>query len=117
MARDIVYYRRGPEGVLASSNVADAFTAWRGDRECWMFVAAHDDDIIAGAGMFVQAAIAEFETALELYGQRRFATAKAAFERLAVDDETAKVYVERCTHYQAEPPADDWDGSFVSKTK
>jgi len=63
------------------------------------------------------ARIAEFETALELYGKRRFATAKAAFERLAVDDEAAKVYVDRCIHYQAAPPADDWDGSFVSKTK
>ncbi|MCX7427334.1 MAG: PIG-L family deacetylase [Planctomycetia bacterium] len=59
MARGIVYYRRGPLGVTTSPNVANAFTEWRGDRECWMFVAAHDDDIIAGAGMFVQAAIAE----------------------------------------------------------
>ncbi|MBI3113296.1 MAG: CHASE2 domain-containing protein, partial [Rhodospirillales bacterium] len=63
------------------------------------------------------ARIADFEAALELYGKRRFAAAKAVFERLAVDDEAAKVYVDRCTHYQSEPPSDDWDGSFVSKTK
>jgi adenylate cyclase len=63
------------------------------------------------------ARIAEFESALELYGQRQFAAAKVAFERLAVDDEAARVYVDRCAHYQAEPPADDWDGSFVSKIK
>lgn len=63
------------------------------------------------------ARIAEFETALKLYGERRFEAAKAVFERLAVDDEAAKVYVDRCIHYQSEPPSDDWDGSFVSKTK
>lgn len=59
MARDIIYYRRGPEGIVTSPNVADAFSDWRGENECWMFVSAHDDDIITGAGMFVQAAIAE----------------------------------------------------------
>lgn len=59
----------------------------------------------------------EFESALELYGKRQFAAARAAFERLAVDDAAAAVYVERCLQYESEAPPDDWDGSFVSKTK
>ena len=63
------------------------------------------------------ARIAEFESALDLYGKRQFAAAKAAFERLAVDDAAAKLYVDRCHHYESAPPPDDWDGSFVAKTK
>ncbi|MFQ5765557.1 MAG: adenylate/guanylate cyclase domain-containing protein, partial [Rhodospirillales bacterium] len=63
------------------------------------------------------ARIADFEAALDQYNQRRFQAAKAVFERLAVDDKAAAVYVERCIHYASEPPSDDWDGSFVSKSK
>lgn len=63
------------------------------------------------------ARIADFEAALDQYHQRRFQDAKAAFERLAVDDKAAAVYVERCVHYESDPPSDDWDGSFVSKSK
>ena len=63
------------------------------------------------------ARIADFEAALDQYRQRRFQAAKAVFERLAVDDKVAAVYVERCITYASEPPPDDWDGSFVSKSK
>jgi adenylate cyclase len=32
-------------------------------------------------------------------------------------DPVSKLYIERCQDYLAEPPADDWDGVFVMKTK
>jgi adenylate cyclase len=32
-------------------------------------------------------------------------------------DTVAKLYIERCQSYLGEPPADDWDGVFVMKTK
>ena len=40
-------------------------------------------------------------------------------EALKVDPEDgpSKVYRERCEHYIENPPADDWDGVFVMKTK
>ncbi len=63
------------------------------------------------------ARIADFEAALDQYRRRQFKAAKGAFERLAVDDKVAAVYVERCITYASEPPPDDWDGSFVSKSK
>ena len=32
-------------------------------------------------------------------------------------DELAKLYIQRCQDYIAEPPDDSWDGVFVMKTK
>ncbi len=63
------------------------------------------------------ARIADFEAALEKYYERRFQAAQEVFERLAVDDRAAEVYVERCINYASEPPPDDWDGSFVAQSK
>ena len=33
------------------------------------------------------------------------------------EDGPSKVYFKRCQHYIENPPADDWDGVFVMKTK
>jgi tetratricopeptide (TPR) repeat protein len=33
------------------------------------------------------------------------------------DDGPSKVYYARCKHYLENPPAEDWDGVFVMKTK
>ena len=45
------------------------------------------------------------------------ATERAVNAALAADDAAARLYVERCTHYLAEPPPADWDRAFVAKTK
>ncbi len=64
---------------------------------------------------------------LELFSQGRkeyklmnFEAARAVFQKaLDIDPEDgpAKVYAARCRHYLENPPADDWDGVFVMKTK
>ena len=33
------------------------------------------------------------------------------------DDGPSRVYVERCEHYVASPPSEDWDGVFEMLTK
>jgi LmbE family N-acetylglucosaminyl deacetylase len=59
MAQGITYQRRRPGGTLSSPDVGEVFGGWNAGRECWMFVAAHDDDIIAGGGLTFLAALAE----------------------------------------------------------
>ena len=61
--------------------------------------------------------IAAFHNALAQYYRRNFTQARDAFAALAGDDATAKLYVERCTHYLAEPPPAKWDRAFVAKGK
>jgi adenylate cyclase len=36
---------------------------------------------------------------------------------LTPTDEVAKLYLERCQDFLAEPPEDSWDGVYVMKTK
>jgi adenylate cyclase len=57
---------------------------------------------------------------IEAYRQRRFADARASFAAVLAshpDDGPAKLYVERCEMMAADPPAPDWDGVTVMKTK
>lgn len=61
-----------------------------------------------------------FQAGYELYHAQKFSEAIAQFESaLAVtpNDETAKIYIERCQEYLADPPPSDWDGVYVMKTK
>jgi hypothetical protein len=49
-----------------------------------------------------------------------FAKARECFGKaLAIDpnDGPSKVFLERCDYYMENPPADDWDGVFIMKTK
>ncbi len=59
MAEGIIYSRRVDGKVISSSNIGDIFTNWVPGGERWLFLSAHDDDIVAGIGVFFQAAIAE----------------------------------------------------------
>jgi LmbE family N-acetylglucosaminyl deacetylase len=59
MAPGVTYYRRTPEATLVTPNIAEFLPDWQGPRERWMFVAAHDDDIVTGAGLMFQVALAE----------------------------------------------------------
>ena len=58
-----------------------------------------------------------FENALALHDARDFAGALKAFRKLAATDPPSKVYADRCETYLANPPASDWQGEFVLKTK
>ncbi len=51
MAQTIKYSRRAADEVVTSTKIGEVFTEWKGEEECWMFVAAHDDDIICGGGL------------------------------------------------------------------
>ncbi|MDR1932495.1 MAG: hypothetical protein LBQ57_06710 [Spirochaetales bacterium] len=49
-----------------------------------------------------------------------FVKAQACFEEaLQIDphDGPSRVYAERCRDLAANPPAEDWDGVYVMKTK
>lgn len=59
MAQGISYWRRGERGTVRSEQVGEAFAPWQGPGERWLFVAPHDDDIVAGAGITFLAALAE----------------------------------------------------------
>ncbi len=59
MAHGIKYYRRTPEGVLVTSNIAEMLPDWKGDGECWMFISPHDDDVVTAAGLTFLAGLAE----------------------------------------------------------
>jgi adenylate cyclase len=61
-----------------------------------------------------------FTDALDLYKGARFAEALEAFEALArehPEDGPARLYVDRCREYVAEPPPPDWDGAYTMTTK
>jgi adenylate cyclase len=61
-----------------------------------------------------------FAAARAIYQQRDWSRARAAFDEalsLRPDDRVSRLYLERCAHFTAEPPEDDWDGVFVMREK
>jgi adenylate cyclase len=66
------------------------------------------------------ALIEEFERALDLYKDARFAEALAAFQAIAArhpGDGPTALYIERCQEYIDEPPPPDWGGVYTMKSK
>lgn len=59
MAQKIKYSRRLADKVISSTDISEVFPQWKGERECWMFVSAHDDDIICGGGLTFLAGMEE----------------------------------------------------------
>jgi len=59
LSQGITYYRRTSGATQVTENIAELLPNWQGERECWMFVSAHDDDIVTGAGLTFQVALAE----------------------------------------------------------
>lgn len=55
----IIYDRRINDQVIHADHAKDIFPHWQGEKECWMFLAAHDDDIVFGAGLTFLASLAE----------------------------------------------------------
>lgn len=61
-----------------------------------------------------------FSEGRKRYKLMDFQNALGFFDRaLKIDpaDGPSKVYRDRCEHYIANPPPDDWDGVFVMTTK
>ena len=54
------------------------------------------------------------------YHEKNFQNAIDCFNKalnLNPEDQTSKLYIERCQNFITTPPPDDWDGVFVMTTK
>ncbi|ACS79050.1 adenylate/guanylate cyclase domain-containing protein [Maridesulfovibrio salexigens] len=61
-----------------------------------------------------------FAHALEVYRNREFESARMLFKEclaLLPGDKMSAMYIDRCDHFISVPPADDWDGVWVMKSK
>ena len=57
---NVVIYVRRVQTIVERAPVARIiFPGWQKDKECWMFLAAHDDDIVCGAGLTLLAGLKE----------------------------------------------------------
>jgi len=68
----------------------------------------------------VTEALGHFKHGLECYRGRRWDAAITAFEavlRLNPNDKASAVYVDRCRHLAAHPPADTWNGVWIMESK
>ncbi len=65
-------------------------------------------------------ALRHFKSGLVKYRQQKWEDAKREFgEVLTLNDhdKAAKMYIERCDHFLANPPGDAWDGVWVMQSK
>jgi adenylate cyclase len=65
-------------------------------------------------------ALRHFKAGLQKFRQQKWDDAKGEFnDVLALNDhdKAAKMYIERCDHFIANPPGDDWDGVWVMESK
>ncbi|MDR1238668.1 MAG: hypothetical protein LBK27_01010 [Treponema sp.] len=61
-----------------------------------------------------------YEKGLDYYLARNFSEAKKYFNtvlKYRQNDGPSRIMLERCLHYQASPPPENWDGTFVLKDK
>jgi LmbE family N-acetylglucosaminyl deacetylase len=59
MVEGVTYYRRISGPATATPRIDELLPDWQEGQEVWMFVAAHDDDVVTGAGLTFQVALAE----------------------------------------------------------
>jgi LmbE family N-acetylglucosaminyl deacetylase len=52
----ITLYRKIDDRIISSTRLADVFHNWQDKEERWLFVAAHDDDVVIGGGLMLQKA-------------------------------------------------------------
>jgi adenylate cyclase len=65
-------------------------------------------------------ALRHFKSGLVKYRQQKWTDAMGEFNEvlsLNANDKAAKLYIERCQHFLASPPGDDWDGVWVMESK
>jgi LmbE family N-acetylglucosaminyl deacetylase len=53
----IQFDRRNGQETISSANPADIWSPWQHEKESWLFIAPHDDDIVCGAGLTFLAAL------------------------------------------------------------
>lgn len=63
--------------------------------------------------------VKEFDEGVDLYLGKKWKEALKIFEecRQKHNDETSDVYIERCKEFIKNPPAKEWDGVFIAKSK
>jgi adenylate cyclase len=63
--------------------------------------------------------IADFASAVAAYRARKWIEARSTFENLKerTDQLLYNVYLQRIESFEADPPAENWDGVFEHKTK
>ena len=74
-------------------------------------------ELLAQAGAQRGPEIDAYEAALEHYFARRFADAIASLAPFVEVDPPAKVLFDRCKAFLETPPAPDWDGTYVARSK
>ena len=65
-------------------------------------------------------ALRHFKSGLVKYRQQKWNDAKSEFGEVLVlndHDKAARMYIERCDHFIANPPGDNWDGVWVMESK
>ncbi len=68
----------------------------------------------------LQNLVKTFSEGLKAYKNRQWTQAIPLFQevlRLTPDDQPSQMYIERCREYRQNPPPEQWDGTFVMKTK
>ncbi len=53
------YYRRTKQGLRIADNLDGLFSTWKQEEEKWLLIGPHDDDVILGAGLLLQAGLKE----------------------------------------------------------
>ncbi|MEW5725992.1 MAG: adenylate/guanylate cyclase domain-containing protein, partial [Thermodesulfobacteriota bacterium] len=74
-------------------------------------------EVLGGPDVELTAAEEFFASGLELYQKRDFDRAAEFFAKGAKGDPLCEVYLERCRYLRQNPPADDWDGVWISSDK
>jgi LmbE family N-acetylglucosaminyl deacetylase len=59
MTQGISYVRRTAGKLVSSIEPTDVFEDWQAGRERWLFLSAHDDDIVTGGGLTFLTGMAE----------------------------------------------------------
>lgn len=67
----------------------------------------------------IEKLLENYSSALKMYKLREFEQAKTLFDSVnrEFNDETSKIYSERCESFMITPPDENWDGVFELKTK
>jgi len=64
--------------------------------------------------------IAEYQTGLDCYQRRDWKGGIRHFGEaleLAPKDRPSRIFLDRCRYYQANPPAEDWNGVWIMEQK
>ena len=56
---DFILSRRDNKSKSKTSKLNEIFSNWQGEKENWLFISPHDDDVAIGSGILLQKAVSE----------------------------------------------------------